>query len=141
MAHEPIACLTHDALSVYDAVHDESVSVFVSLYRFTQTPKHDGTTIPDTTSYYWYTTVSSREAVAMAQREGEADDGDAPDADGLVPVPKHEPRSPQVRASSTRHRALRRASLPSFPSDLGSRVSRLGRRTPRAPADLHPPPS
>jgi hypothetical protein len=78
-------------------------------------------------------------AVAMAQREGEADDGDAPDADGLVPVPKHEPRSPQVRASSTRHRALRRASLPSFPSDLGSRVSRLGRRTPRAPADLHPP--
>ena len=79
-------------------------------------------------------------AVAMAQREGEADDGDAPDADGLVPVPKHEPRSPQVRASSTRHRALRRASLPSFPSDLGSRVSRLGRRTPRAPADLHPPP-
>lgn len=80
-------------------------------------------------------------AVAMAQREGEADDGDAPDADGLVPVPKHEPRSPQVRASSTRHRALRRASLPSFPSDLGSRVSRLGRRTPRAPADLHPPPS
>ena len=24
-------------------------------------------------------------AVAMAQREGEADDGDAPDADGLVP--------------------------------------------------------
>ena len=128
MAHEPIACLTHDALSVYDAVHDESVSVFVSLYRFTQTPKHDGTTIPDTTSYYWYTTVSSREAVAMAQREGEAGDGDAPDADGLVPVPKNEPRSPQVRATSTRHRASRGVPRSVVPvSSLGSRVSWLRR--------------
>ena len=123
MAHEPIACLTHDALSVYDAVHDESVSVFVSLYRFTQTPKHDGTTIPDTTSYYWYTTVSSREAVAMAQREGEAGDGDAPDADGLVPVPKNEPRSPQVRATSTRHRASRGVPRSVVPVSSITRIS------------------
>lgn len=47
----------------------------------------------------------------MAQREGEAGDEDAPDADGLVPVPKNEPRSPQVRATSTRHRVSRCASL------------------------------
>jgi len=64
----------------------------------------------------------------MAQREGEAGDEDAPDADGLVPVPKNEPRSPQVRATSTRHRASRGVPRSVVPvSSLGSRVSWLRR--------------
>ena len=77
-------------------------------------------------------------AVAMAQREGEADDGDAPDADGLVPVPKHEPRSPQVRASSTRHRALAACLAPVVPVSLGSRGSDAKRRAHPLTSTHHP---
>ena len=79
--------------------------------------------VPGTTSSLEAHTVSSREAVAMAQREGEAGDGDAPDADGLVPVPKNEPRSPQVRATSTRHRASRGVPRSVVPVSSITRIS------------------
>ena len=66
----------------------------------------------------------------MAQREG---DGDAPDADGLVPVSKHEPRSPQVRASSTRNRASR-----GVPRSGRSRLVRISRLVASATNRAHP---